>query len=135
MRQPKPYYKKTHNAWYANIGPDKRPVRLASREEGEQVAWDKYHEKIAGRQATRPDTPVVSLLDTCLEHCKLNKADSTYQSRRRTLESFARFIGNLRLLDLKPLHVAGWINEHCRGTGPTTRHGYIRAVRQVNSSW
>jgi hypothetical protein len=33
MRQPKPYWKKSHGAWYANIGPHKRPVKLGTTEE------------------------------------------------------------------------------------------------------
>jgi len=105
MRQPKPYYKESHKAWYANIGPGKRPVRLAPEEEGEKVAWDKYHALMAGRQPMSADCRAVEILDRYLEHCHLNLAESTYNERRRNLESFARFIGNLRLSALKPYHV------------------------------
>jgi hypothetical protein len=38
VRLPKPYVKKSHRAWYANLGPNARPVRLASEGEGEKVA-------------------------------------------------------------------------------------------------
>lgn len=129
MRQPKPYYKKSHHAWYANIGAGKRPVRLASEDEGEQVAWDKYHAQMASRQPAGADSPAADLLDRYLEWCKREKADSTYQSRRRILESFARFIGTLRLSALKPLHVSNWLADYHPKTGPTARHSYIRAVK------
>lgn len=40
MWQPKPYFKKPHKAWYANIGPNKRPVKPGTDEE---AAWKEYH--------------------------------------------------------------------------------------------
>ena len=55
MRQPKPYFKKSHKGWYANIGPGKSPVRLASEEEGETLAWEKYHSHMANRQPVNGD--------------------------------------------------------------------------------
>jgi hypothetical protein len=52
MRLLKPYFKKSHKAWYVNIGPPHgRPVRLASEAEGEKAAWEKYHALMASRQA------------------------------------------------------------------------------------
>ena len=35
MRRPKPYYKKSHHAWYVNL--NGRLKRLASEEEGEKA--------------------------------------------------------------------------------------------------
>jgi integrase len=129
MRRPKPYYKKSHKAWYANIGPGGRQVRLASKEEGEQAAQDKYHALMANRQPAGPDSPVADLLDRYLDWCEREKSDSTYQSRRRILESFTRHIGSLRLSALKPHHVSNWLAESHPNTGPTARHSYIRAVK------
>ena len=48
MRRPKPYYKKSHHAWYANL--NGKPTRLASEEEGEEAAYAKYDALMAGRQ-------------------------------------------------------------------------------------
>jgi hypothetical protein len=59
----KPYYKKSHRAWYPDIGPGKRPVRLASEEEGEEKAYEKYYAKMAGRQPVDHTTLVADLLD------------------------------------------------------------------------
>jgi integrase len=136
MKQPKPYYKRTHHAWYANIGPNKRPVKLATEEEGEQAAWDKYHAQMANRQPIKGDTTVAELLDRYLDHCKLDLADSTYRARRRTLESFARHAGSLRISALKPHHLTGWINDCHRlvagttkETSPTYRHNLIRTAK------
>jgi hypothetical protein len=63
MRQPKPCFKYSHRAWYANIGPSKRPVRLASEEEGEAKAYEKYHSLMAGRQPMGMDCRVTDLLE------------------------------------------------------------------------
>ncbi len=41
MRRPEPYFKKTHSAWYANIGPGRRPVKLAEGKDNEKAAWTK----------------------------------------------------------------------------------------------
>jgi len=121
MRAPKPYFKKSHNAWYANIGPDKRPVRLASEAEGEAKAYERYYQIMADRQPVAPDSPVVELLDRYLEHCHDDLAESTYRNRRRTLESFARHIGSkLKVSALKPHHVSNWIKQY-KETSPTHR--------------
>ena len=136
MRQPKPYFKKSHSAWFANIGPNKRPVRLASQEEGEEVAWGKYHTQMGNRQPVTDDCTVATILDRYLEHCQRNRAESTYKERRRNLESFAKFVGNLRLSALKVHHVWDWIDQCHRlvkrtgqDTSTTHRYNLIRAVK------
>ena len=50
MRRPKPYFKSSHNAWYANIGPNRRPLKLAEGRDNEKAAWSKYDILMAGRQ-------------------------------------------------------------------------------------
>jgi len=39
MRTPKPYYKKSYQAWYADVGPNGRPVRLAGGKEAEAKVY------------------------------------------------------------------------------------------------
>ena len=144
MRQPKPYFKKTHHAWYANIGPNKRPLRLASEEEGEKVAWEKYHARMADRQPVTADCRVADLLDRYLGYVKEHKAPSTYNSACYALSSFAAFVGDrLQVSHLKPHHVYEWIdqqhrlrkagNKHAatddRPTTDTYRHNLIRTVK------
>jgi hypothetical protein len=73
MRLLKPYFKKSHKAWYVNIGPPHgRPVRLAARQRAKRPL---------GRNITRlwppvkPDSTVAELIDRYLEHCHLNCAE------------------------------------------------------------
>jgi len=143
MRQPKPYHKhigKGKNAkgrgWYANIGPNGRPVRLATEEEGETVAWNKYHSLMAGRQPIKVDCRVVDLFARFLEYHKLRSADATVDFYANALHSFGEFVGNLRVCDLTPQHIDEWI-ERChwtvKRTGKPTSNNYrrnlIRAVK------
>ena len=45
MRQPKPFYRKSKQAWYLQIG--KRQVSLGP---DEKEAWQKYHEIMADKR-------------------------------------------------------------------------------------
>lgn len=116
MRQPKPYYKKSHDAWYANIGPNKRPVKL---EGDEKAAWDQYHTLMAGRQPVSADCRVADLVTRFLAHHE-KSSPGTYRFYAVPLTSFVAFVGNLRVCNLKPYHVTEWI-DRCHGTAKVSR--------------
>jgi integrase len=144
MRQPEPYFKKSHNAWYANIGPNKRPVKLGM---DEKAAWNEYHKRMAGRQPVKVDCPVCDLVARFLAHHEGSSA-STRRFYARPLESFVGFVGALRVCDLKAHHVTEWL-DRChktakrarkegkkwvvrdtdRKTSDNYRHNLIRAVK------
>ena len=77
MQAPKPYFKKPHRAWYANIGPNGRPVWLASEGDGEKAAWRKYHALMAERQPINSDGRVLDLLERFLDHHHKNSAPAS----------------------------------------------------------
>ena len=86
MRTPKPYHKHIGKGkkakgrgWYANIGPNKRPVRLASEEEGEAKAWERYYQIMADRQPVESDGLVLDLLERFLAHHAKKSAPATYR--------------------------------------------------------
>jgi integrase len=129
MRQPKPYFKKSHKAWFANIGPNGRPVRLASQAEGEEKANERYYAKMAGRQPVDSDAPVVDLLERFLDHHEKESAPATYQFYARPVRSFASFIGpKLRLASLRSPHVYDWIDT-LPPASDNYRRNQIRAVK------
>ena len=129
MRQPKPYFKKSHRAWYANIGSNGRPVRLASEEEGEAKAWERYYQIMADRQPVKPDGLVVDLLERFLDHHHKNSKPATYQFYARPVNLFAQFIGpTLRLANLKASHVYDWIDT-LPPASDNYRRNQIRAVK------
>lgn len=111
MRQPKPYYKKSHHAWFANIGPNKGPVRLASEADGEAKAYEKYHELMANRQPITSDWRVTDLLEKFLDTKHPGWKPPTYEFYQNALSSFGRFVRNLRVTHLKPHHVTDWLNQ------------------------
>jgi integrase len=145
MRQPKPYFKKSHQSWYANIGANKAPVKLAEGRGNETAAWDKYHSLMTDRQPVSADCRVGDLLDRYLDHLKRNRSDATYQYALSALTSFATFVGDrLQVSQVKPHHIHEWIGQrhHLRKAGnkqkqhetneptnDTYRHNLIRTVK------
>jgi len=145
MRQPKPYYKKTHKAWYVNLGPGRRPVKLGGDED---KAYQEYHRLMAGRQAVLPNCTILDLSQRFMDHHKAHSAPRTVKFYYDALDSFTQYWGSLKVADLKPYHVQEWI-DRChktvrraakvgdkyvsRDTGrPTTdghRRNLIRAVK------
>ena len=134
MRRPKPYYKKSHHAWYVNL--NKRPVRLASEEEGEEAAYIQYDKLMAGQQPIRDNAPVVAILERFLEHHQTKSAASTYQFYRNALDSFAHYIGpKLRLADLKPFHVYDWIDHSHQTAKQATPKGTVDTGKPTSDNY
>jgi len=139
MRQPKPFYKKSHKQWYVEInrrqialGPDKEP------------AWARYHEIMASRAPIGQDAKAVEILNAYLDHHKLNSSSQTYQFYRRPVVSFIKFVGaRLKVSELKAHHVTDWINREHRykidakgkrtdqPTSDTYRHNLMRVVKSA----
>lgn len=96
----KPYYKKSHKAWYANL--NHRPVRLGTDEAEARVRFAElvYHEY-----------KVSSLIKLFLTHHATHSAPATHSFYRKPLESFAAFVGQLPAADLKPHHVTKWMDS------------------------
>jgi integrase len=136
MREPKVYWKKSHRCYYVNLGG--KPVRL---DPDEGKARDQYHQLMAGKRLVKPGCRAVELLDAFLEHVKVSCSAGTYGFYRRPLKSFADFIGNRRVSDLKTHDVTNWINrchrvatgKHSKGkpTSDTYRYNLIRAVKRA----
>jgi integrase len=151
MRRPRPYYKASHNSWYANIGPNRRPVKLAEGQKNEKAAWEKYDLLMAGRQPLDGDWLVVDLVQKFTDWHKTNSADRTYDFYFTPLESFLGSLSpRMKVADLKPHHLTEWIetrkmakqskkvkgtqNEHrtvvtARPIGQNRRRNLIRAVK------
>ncbi len=117
MRQPKPYFKKAKKAWYANLGPNRRPVKLAEGEDNEKAAWEKYHILMAGRQPLENDPLIQDVFQRFLDH-HVASAKRTYDFYSLPAVSFLAYLKEhakrvRRTSELKPIHVADWV-ESCR---------------------
>ena len=111
MRQPRPYFKTARNAWYANLGPKRRPVKLAVGRENEKAAWQKYHILMAGRQPLTNDCFLVDLVQRFVDHHHKNSSKRTYEFYFAPLESFlASLPAKMRVADLRPYHLTMWLD-------------------------
>jgi integrase len=142
MRQPKPYWKKSHACWYVNI--NGKPVRL---DPDEAKAQTLYYERMAGTRDVAPDMLVLELILRFLEWSKANQSAGTFAQRDRHLKSFSVWLaskgkGKLKVRDLKPDHVEDWITDRFKKAKPkdsrerqtnngSTLHTAIRNVQRV----
>jgi integrase len=138
-RQPKPFYKKSHKAWYLNLNGEQ--VRLASEEEGWNVAIERYAEVMAGRLPPEQNQPAAVLLHRFLASLESAPA-ATRRFYSRPVRSFIDYIGvTLRVSDVQVYHIANWVKDcHAikktkggkptdRPTSSTYRHNLVRAVK------
>lgn len=124
MRQPKPYFKKSHRAWYVNL--DGRPRRLGTEEE---TAWQEYHKLMAGRQPLDDKATVVLLLDQFLTWLHDNRAASTHALYVFHLKSFSRQIGpRMTVAQLRPIHVTRWLTAEYKGTSNSYQNCACRVL-------
>ena len=99
------------NAWYATIKGKK--VRLASGEEGHDRAVEAWH-----KLKSKENAPTLLDYNTCetvfnlyLDHVQKNHATS-YDTHRRSLQSFLDRHKDVRVCDLRALHVEQWMHAH-----------------------
>jgi len=138
-RQPKPFYKKSHKAWYVNL--NGKQIRLASEEDGKERAMDVYYRVMAGRLPPRQDQTAAVILHRFLRSLDYSPA-STRRFYSRPVRSFIDYIGSsLRVAEVCPYHVENWLNDRHRlkrtrggkltdnETSSTYRHNLVRAVK------
>lgn len=126
MRQPKPYFKKSHRAWYVNI--DGRPVRLGP---DETEAWVEYHKVMAGRLPVTERTPTARVLDQFLVWVQQNRATQTYKWYLNHLQSFADAVGTIHVGDLKAKHATDWLEKSYRDASDSYKNGACRALARA----
>lgn len=129
MRQPKPFYRKFTRSWYVQIAGKQIPLG-----KDKEAAFAKYHQLMASSEATKTYvTGVQELLNSYLAWVKTHRAATTYDACRFYLSSFAKSVGSrLRVADISPDHVSGWISRQSTW-GNTTRHEAIGHVQRAFS--
>jgi len=138
MRQPKPFWKKSHRCWYVKI--DGIQHRL---DPDEKKAWKLYYKMMSGTRIVGEDDPVVDVISQFMDWSEANHAPDTYRFYRVYNQSFLRSLPHtLKLRDLKPIHVTRWIDKHWPAqdirnhagklvtpkASNNTRNGAVRAV-------
>lgn len=126
MRTPKPYFKKSHNAWYVNLRG--KNVRLAA---DEKAAYQQYYILMAATQEIKPSSPARAVIGRFLEWARKHKKPTTYDFYRRFLESFGKSLKpKLLVRDLKPHHVHDWIDATYPHAGSSHKHNAVRAAKR-----
>jgi len=98
----KPYFKKSHRAWYVNL--DGRPKRLGTDEQAARHAYVRLVAQLQG------DWTVAELVEKFLAHHAKTSDGSTCRYYRQ-VEAFSASLGAMRVWDLKPFHVTAWIAD------------------------
>ena len=105
----KPYYKKSHDAWYINI--NGRPKRLGKTKE-------------EADRAVGPIDRIVDVVQKFLAHHR-NSKPGTYRFYAKPLESWLKSLLVTKIGDLRPYHVTEWVGQKA----PTYRHNLTRAIK------
>lgn len=136
MRQPRPYWKKTHNCYYLNL--DGETIRL---DPDKKIAFDLYHKKMAGRLPLEADCLVSEVMERFLAHHRADSKPATLEFYEPSIRSFldyleAKRLKRLRVSKIKAYHVTDWIKDrhqlNARSGKPTSdthRHNLIRAIK------
>ena len=129
MKQPKPFFRKFTQSWYVQIG--NQQINLGR---DRKLAWEKYHQLMASREAVREQvTTVAQLFDVYLEWCSTRRSTGTYRNNRMYLRSFIDCVGTrLSVAKLKPLHISNWMDAHSDWTDTTRNDAISIAQRPLN---
>jgi integrase len=109
----KPYYKKSHQAWYLNQGG--KSIRLGKTEEEAQAAYNRL---------CLPCSNVGDLIDRFLDYHRKVSAPGTVTFYEGPLKSFLDSLTCRAIAEIRPYHVTAWLH----GDG-TYRHNQARAVK------
>jgi integrase len=136
MRQPKPWFRASKNAWYVEY--NFKQIRLGEHPAGEpppkrgKLGWNppldivRAFNRLIIDGSAQPialdDPAVATICDLFLAWSQKHHKDSTYAWNKSFLESFANFerTGHLLATKLKPLHVTRWLDAHPSWKGSRT---------------
>lgn len=122
----RPYFKKSHNAWYINQGKGKPPLRLGKTEDEAMAEWAKLAAP-AAEQAPAPPAAGLTLADLVKEWVGWvgkHKSKETLRSYRHYANNWAELHGTVPAASIRGFHVTKLCDEKFPSTG-----GYSDSVR------
>ncbi len=145
MNTPQAYWKKSHKAWYANIGAPsakghRKPVKLIVGPDDkatQKLAVEELWRKLAagglpeGVTAGLESDPLVAdLLQHFLDHHRKHSKPGTLEFYRRPVEGFKEWApAALRVSTIKADHVKRWLAEKYPQASAGYLHNIIRAIK------
>lgn len=146
MRQPKPWYRASKEAWY--VEHNFKQHRLGHHPEGypppkkSKAGWsppppilDAFYRLMAADPANLPKPQVILTAQVCdlfLDHSQKHHSPDCYANYRYFLQAFSDDHGRLPAAEVKPFHVARWLDAHPTWNGGR-RHAVIAVKRAF--SW
>lgn len=139
MRQPKPFYKKSHKAWYFDHGGKQVCLIRGDRAETKEEAYREYHRQMAGELPTTSKTTVAEIVAQYLAWVEKNRAPATYKwyvkfldkspKKWKVRRTFLDYIpASMRVSDLKPTHVQRWLDDRYEDVRDNYKNCAARAV-------
>jgi integrase len=143
-REAEPFYKKSHKAWYVQIGNTQHRLCDAAEKtekvppEG-QREWHRLMARLDDEAEAEVEQgrTVVSLVDAFLASLK-KQVDAEKRAQRTLdwyndhLKSFKKFIGDqLTAAEIKKTHINRWLDSDYSKAGENYNDGAIRAVSRV----
>lgn len=132
-RNPKPWFRSARNEWRVtingvdhNLGPD------------EKEAHRRFHELMARKDDPPPKVvkvvglTVAEVYDKYLTWCKQHREPLTYDGYRNYIQSLLTHLKKnavLPAIELRPFHIAEWVDSHA-DWGPTTRRNAMVQVQR-----
>ena len=129
MKRPKPFYRKSKNAWYLQLG--RRQISLGKEK---KAAWKKYHQIMADEAPIKEDTTTIeTLFERYLDWIQENRKPGTYKTIQQHLSHAAKYLGKrTKIADLCGADLTDWVETEStwNSTLGTMRLGSV--VRAFN---
>lgn len=122
MRQPKPFYKTSHKAWYLERNGKQECLIKGDKAATQEEAFREYHRRMAGELPTTNRTTVAEIVAQYLAWVEKNRSPATHEwyvkyldyspKSAKTRRTFLDYIGDRKLVaDLKPVHIQRWLDD------------------------
>jgi hypothetical protein len=145
MRQSKPWFRTSKNAWYVQLGDQQ--TRLGPRlpddppPKKDKNGWvvpnritTAWHQLMAVQTKILPKSDVITVATVCdlfLQHAERHNDAVMFRWYNRYLQDFCEQYGTLAVVDLKPFHVTRWLDAH-KGWTAGRRHAITAIKRAFN---
>jgi integrase/recombinase XerD len=123
-RQPKPWFRKSRNAWFVTVNGQQHNLG-----EDKKEAYERFHQlMLQPVQRKVSSQSLVALIDIFLEWVQKHRAPDTYEWYRYRLQRFAEKYPDLKTGDIRPYHAQEWVDEY--QFSKTSKRNYLRSIKR-----
>jgi|SRR5579871_367957 len=131
MKFPKPFFRKSKQAWYVQLGKKQHSLGKDREEAYRRYRELLLHEEDKAPDPTKPLT-VAEVSDLYLEWCSRHNNGDTYKWYKHFLQSFSDLQGGRKTTELKVFHVTAWLDAKPPWGEATRRCAIIALKRAFN---